>query len=331
MRTGKAGNDRTARREREENGFPMTALASRPSTPSTRARGLGHVLTPLFVAVLAAAGAVAIYRVFIRTITGQAIDTGALNGAEVGHPRVIELLSRTLNGTTLASLVLVCLAAAAVGVIRRRVDLAIAAAAVVLGANLTSQLLKTHLHRPNLDGFPAPNSFPSGHTTAAASVAFALVLALPHAMRGMVALIGAGYVTVIAVATVWAEWHRPSDTVAGLLVVLAWGGVVTAALRAHRLRVPGVISRTTRLTTVLFLAVFAVSAAAGLLGLGAVVLSERGAVGHDLVSGRFAFLTGAACITAAVAGTFLIWVRLAAGDQPAASPAVPDEADAAGA
>jgi membrane-associated phospholipid phosphatase len=306
----------------------MTALASRPPAGTTSGRGVGHVMLPLLVAALAAAGVAAIHRVFIGTITGQAIDTGALNGADVHHARIVEVLSRTLNGTTAASLVLVCLTAAAIGVIRRRVDLAIAAGALVIGANLTTQLLKTYLHRPNLDGFPAPNSFPSGHTTAAASVAFALVLALPQAIRGLVALIGASFVTVIAVATVWAEWHRPSDTMAGLLVVLAWGGVVTAALRAHRLRVPGVVGRTTRLTTVLFLSVFTIAGVIGLLGLAAVVLSERGTIGHDLVSGRFAFVTGAACITAAVAGTFLMWARLAAGDQPAAAPAVPDEADA---
>ena len=307
----------------------MTALASRASGGAARHRGAGHVALPLLVTALSAAGVVAIHRVFIRTITGQAVDTGALNGAEVHHPRVVEVLSRTLNGTTLAGLVLVCLAAAAVGVLRRRVDVAVAAAVLVAGANLTTQLLKTSLHRPNLDGLPAPNSFPSGHTTAAASVAFALVLALPYAIRGMVALIGAAYVTVIAVATVWAEWHRPSDTVAGLLIVLAWGGLVTAVLRAHRLRVPGPAGRPSRLTTVLFTVVCTVTAAAGLLGLGAVVLSERG-VGGDLVSGRFAFLTGAACITAAVAGTFLIWVRLAAGDQPVTPPAVPVRADATG-
>src|SRR6185312_1984645 len=105
-------------------------------------------------------------------------------GGDVHHPRVVEVLSRTLNGTTLASLVLVCLAAAAVGVLRKRVDLAVGAALLVLGANGTAQLLKMRLDRPNLDDFPAPNSFPSGHTVAAASVAFALILALPHAVRG---------------------------------------------------------------------------------------------------------------------------------------------------
>jgi len=305
----------------------MTAPASHPAAAPMPTRGAGHIAVPLLVAVLAAAGVAASYRVFVGTSTGQAVDTGALNGADVSHTEIVEVLSRSLDGTTLASLVLVCLAAVAIGVIRRRVDLAIAAALVVLGANLTTQLLKTQLDRPNLDGFPAPNSFPSGHTTAAASVAFALVLALPHAVRGMVALIGAGYVTVIAVATVWAEWHRPSDTVAGLLVVLAWGALVVTVLRAHRLRVAGVASRPTRMTTVLLTVVFTITAAAGLLGLGMVVISERTA--PHLFSGRFAFLTGAACIAAAVAGTFLIWVRLAAGDQPAVPAAVPDEAELA--
>jgi hypothetical protein len=209
-------------------------------------------------------------------------------------------------------------------VVRRRIDLAVGAAVLVLGANLTVQLLKTRLARPDLDGFPAPNSFPSGHAAAAASVAFALVLVLPAAIRGMVALIGATYAAVIAVATVWAEWHRPSDTIAALLVVLAWGGLVSAVLRARRVRLPDTTARRpSRLATLVFLVVGTITAATGLVGLLAVVLSER--VTPDLVSGRFAFLTGAACIVAAVAATFLLWVRLAAGDQPAATVDVADE------
>jgi membrane-associated phospholipid phosphatase len=300
----------------------MTALASRSTAPAHH-RGAGHVALPLLVAALATAGVWVIYRVFIRTITGQSIDTKALNGADVHHAKVVEVMSRTLNGTSLVSLVLVCLVATVFGVLRRRLDLAIGVVVLVAGANLTTQLLKTHLTRPNLDGFPAPNSFPSGHTTAAASVAFALVLALPHALRGMVALIGAAYVAVIAVATVWAEWHRPSDTVAGLLVVLAWGALVSAVIRAARLRRPGPVGRPTRLTTLLLGAVLAVSGLAGLLGLAAVTFTERAS--PHLFSGRGAFLTGIACITAAVAGTFLIWVRLAAGDLPATETG-PDEA-----
>jgi hypothetical protein len=230
---------------------------------------------------------------------------------------VVAVLDRALGGTTLASLVLVCVAAAAIGVLRRRADVALGATLLVVGANLTTQLLKTRLERPNLDEFPAPNSFPSGHTTAAASVAFALIIALPHAVRGLITLIGAAYVTVIAVATVWAEWHRPSDTVAALLVVLAWGGLVAAVVRAVRWRRPGPPGRPSRLTTLALTVVGTITAVAGLLGLAAVALSERAT--SDPVSGRFAFLAGAAAITAAVAGCFGIWVRFAAGDPPVAT------------
>jgi membrane-associated phospholipid phosphatase len=307
----------------------MTVMASRSTASTASGRSGWLVIASLFVGLLAVAGIVVCYRVFVGTSLGQAVDTAAMRGADVHHPRVVEVLNRALNGTTLVSLILVSVVAAAVGVIRRRIDIAVGAALVVLGANLTTQLLKTHLARPDLDHFPAPNSFPSGHTTAATSVAFALVIALPHAIRGMVALIGASYVTVIAVATVWAEWHRPSDTVAGLLVVLAWGGFVSAVIQARRLRRPGATGRPTRLTTALFTVVGTVCAAVGLLGMGAVALSQR--VTPDLVSGRFAFLAGSAAITAAVAGTFLIWVRLAAGDQPTATQAVPDDADITGA
>lgn len=294
----------------------MTALASRPPVTAAPARGAWHVAAPFFIAVLAAAAVAAIYLVFVRTSIGQVVDTMAMRGADVHHLKVVEVLDRALNGTTLVSLVLVCVAAATIGVLRQRVDLAVGAAVMVIAANGSAQLLKDRLGRPNLDGFPAPNSFPSGHTAAAASVAFALILVLPYAVRGLVALIGAGYVAIIAVATVWAEWHRLSDTVAGLLMVLAWGALICGVLRTRRYRIPGPLARVNRVAKVPLLIVVAVFGVVGTLGMGAVVMSQR--VTADFVSGRFAFVAGSACVTAAVAGIFLIWLRCAAGDQPAA-------------
>ncbi|GGQ63900.1 phosphatase PAP2 family protein [Couchioplanes azureus] len=293
----------------------MTALASRPAR--TAGTGTGRGVTPVIaragVAVLAAAAAAFVYYVCVRTAPGQSADTLVMRGAEVHHERIEQLLRRALDATTLVSLVAVCLAAAAIGMVRRRADLAVAAAVLVLGANVTTQLLKTRLDRPDLDGFPAPNSFPSGHTTAAAAVAFALVLVLPFAVRGTVALAGAGYVTTIAVATVWAEWHRPSDTVAALLIVLAWGALASALVRARRTGVAGATTRPNRTATVLFAVVGALGAAGALLGLGAVLVARWAA--PDLVPGSLAFAAGVAAITAAVAGVFAIWIRLAAGDR----------------
>ncbi|MDY7088427.1 MAG: phosphatase PAP2 family protein [Actinomycetota bacterium] len=291
----------------------MTVLASPQQATPARPRGARHLLMPIAVALLAATAAGALYQVFVRTTLGQRVDTVAMRGADVGHARVVEVLERTLNGTSLASLVLVCLFAAVFGVLRRRLDLALGAALLVIGANLTTQLMKTHLSRPDLDGFAMPNSFPSGHTTAAASVAFAVVLVLPQALRGTVALAGFAYVTVIAVATVWAEWHRPSDTVAALAVAMAWAALAAFLVRVRRWNAPGGTQPPSRLVTVPLLVIGGVTGVAALVGLAAVTLSERSM--PDLVSGRFAFLTGTASIAAAAAGAFLIWVRLAAGDR----------------
>lgn len=310
----------------------MTALAERPEAtdrPTRAGRGVSHVLGHFAMALLAAAGVAAVYYLAIRTVPGQLVDSTAMTGADVEHPRITEIMRRTLNGTTLVSLVAICIAAAAIGFVRRRADLAVAAAVLVLGANVTSQVLKAGLPRPDLDGSGMANSFPSGHTTAAASVAFALILVLPFAIRGTVALIGAAYVTVIAVATVWAEWHRPSDTIGALLVVLAWGALASTFVRARRAGIPGVTARPNRLAIWLFTVVGAISALVTALGLTAVAAGARSIAGAP---DRIVFLAGAAAVLTTVAGAFLIWTRLAAGDQPASpdGPEVPASAHAPG-
>jgi membrane-associated phospholipid phosphatase len=294
----------------------MTALAPSPQASPAPPRTAWQVAAPALAAVLAAAGAAAVYLVFVRTTLGQQVDEAAMKGGEVSHPRLIEVLSRTLDGTSLISLAVVALVAAAIGLVRKRVDLAVAAGVLVLGSNVTTQALKVELARPGLDA-PGPNSLPSGHTTAAVSVAFALVLVLPYAMRAAVALAGTAYVTVIAVATVWADWHRPSDTVAALMVVLTWGGAVVTVVRARRRlsrRRPHTGRSASRLATLPLTLAVTFTGAIGLIGLAAVALSET--VLPGLVSDMAAFLAGSAGMAAAAAGTFLVWVRLAAGDRP---------------
>jgi membrane-associated phospholipid phosphatase len=306
----------------------MTALAPSPPAAPAPARTAWQVAVPALVGLLSAAVATVVYVAFVRTHLGQTVDEAAMQGAEVSHPRIIEVLSRTLDGTSLVSLGLISLVAAAIALLRRRIDLAVGAGVLVLGANLTTQALKANLVRPGLEA-PGPNSLPSGHTTAAVSVAFALVLVLPYAMRAAVALAGAAYVTVIAVATVWAHWHRPSDTVAALLVVLAWGGLVVAVIRARRSLTrqrPNTGRTASRLATMPLTLVATITGAVGVIGLAAVAVSDRMLPG--LVSHLAAFIAGSAGIAATAAGTFLIWVRLAAGDRPLDAPADrPDVAD----
>ncbi|GIF37227.1 phosphatase PAP2 family protein [Actinoplanes xinjiangensis] len=302
----------------------MTTLSTDDVGARTRRRpGAAYLAAPLLISVLAGLGLLATYHVFVRTISGQWLDTAAMLGTEVRYARLEELLSRTLNATTLTSLVLVCLIAAAVGVVRKRIDLAIAAAVLVLAANATTQLLKDWLPRPTLDGLTYPNSLPSGHTTAAASVAFALVIVLPAALRGPAALAGAGYTAAIAIGTVWARWHRPSDIIAALLVVLAWGALAVLGVRLLRWRRAAAPGRPTRLATLPLLATAAVGVPATVIGLLVGRTSETMTAASPEPS-RLTFVTGAAGVAAVVAIAFLVWLWLATDDEAVGRGGAPD-------
>ncbi len=112
----------------------------------------------------------------------------------------------------------------------------IAALAVVAGAAVTTQLLKIVLAHPRVQ--PAlghgigPVSFPSGHATAAMSMAIALVLVVPRSHRWAAVIIGALYAIAISVTVIILAWHYPSDVLAGTLVATGFGFLAVAALRA---------------------------------------------------------------------------------------------------
>ncbi|WP_231953931.1 phosphatase PAP2 family protein [Actinoplanes derwentensis] len=277
-----------------------------------------HTISPLVVAAFAAGAAYAVHRLFIGTSLGQIIDTEALRGGDFQHPQVSEVLTRTLDNTRFIILAGVCLLAAVFGALRRRMDLALAAGFLVVTANVVTQQLKAGLSRPLLDDFPMPNSWPSGHATAAASAAFVLVLVFPRAMRGMVGLAGAGYVAIVSVATVWAEWHRPSDAIAALFIVLACGSLALFGVRLLRRGPSRALQLPNRLVMMVLGGAAVLSIATATFGMASVALSE-GAL-PDLVSGRFAFLTGTAGIVAATAVAFIVWIRLTAAE-PAPAPA----------
>jgi membrane-associated phospholipid phosphatase len=147
----------------------------------------------------------------------------------------------------LAMLVVAC----AIGLLRGRPRSVLAALLVVLGANLTTQLLKALLAHPRvklaIGGDPfEPNTFPSGHATAAASIAVAYAFVLPAAFRDLALTVGAAFALAVGVAVVVIAWHYPSDVLGAYLVVACWGFAVLAAMRAivpRRPRAAGVSRR----------------------------------------------------------------------------------------
>lgn len=113
---------------------------------------------------------------------------------------------------------------------------ALAAVAIVAGANLTTQILKALFSHERFyaflgEGQPWTNSFPSGHTTAAASIAVALLIVAPARLRPLAALAAAALTAAVGLSVVMLEWHYPSDVLGGLCVAAGWGFAALAALR----------------------------------------------------------------------------------------------------
>lgn len=170
----------------------------------------------------------------LQTVTGQALDEVALAQAKADRnayfPRPVLVLAQY------APEVVALLAGvlALVWAVRyRRWTAALCAAGAVIAANVTTQFLKHGvLDKPDL-GIQqiASNSFPSGHTTAAASFLMALLLVAPPHRRARAGRWGAFLAAVVGMLTVVNGWHRPSDAAAALLVVAGWGLVAALAER----------------------------------------------------------------------------------------------------
>ncbi|WP_378096841.1 phosphatase PAP2 family protein [Cellulomonas sp. T2.31MG-18] len=181
------------------------------------------------VAAVSAVGVWLLWRVFVDTVAGQQVERLAFDGARFGQTHlwstahgVLDVVSTWFIAAALAVSVVVAL-------VRRRWELAVQVAVLVIGANGTTRLLKlVVLQRPHLQPGTGDNTLPSGHTTAAASVSAALLFVVPPRARPWVAGLGGAYTAATGVSTLIGRWHRPSDAVAATLVVLAWTAVACA-------------------------------------------------------------------------------------------------------
>jgi membrane-associated phospholipid phosphatase len=167
-----------------------------------------------------------------------------------------------------------------VALVRRRPRVAFGIGAILLGANLTTQLLKPLLAEPRaaslIGGLKpvAPASWPSGHATAAMSLALCLILAAPARRRPFVAALGAGFAVLVSYSFLTLGWHYPSDVFGGFLVAAVWTLLVVGALFAlEAARPAGARGESSRQLSVrealgpVALALLGAAAAAGLVAL----------------------------------------------------------------
>jgi membrane-associated phospholipid phosphatase len=115
-----------------------------------------------------------------------------------------------------------------------RVRMAVAVGVVCLGANLTTQALKILTAAPREPLWLPDASWPSGHVTAATSLALCVVLVAPVALRPYAVVAGALGVLATAYSILVIGSHHPSDVAGGMLVAGAWAGVVVAVLERGR-------------------------------------------------------------------------------------------------
>lgn len=209
------------------------------TTPGSTAPGdgttprVGGVLRPLLSFLAAAVCAVAIVglsRLAVGTASGQRLDQLIFSGA-TEHEGRLSTYAEIAVGTVSVPVVSALLALAVVLVlVRRRPGQLVGIATLVLGANLTTQVIKRLLVTrealgPGID--LTPNSFPSGHTTLAATAIIALVLAGGRS-RVVLAPVGAVWTAAAGIGTLVVGWHRPSDVVGAITVVAAWTFLILA-------------------------------------------------------------------------------------------------------
>jgi membrane-associated phospholipid phosphatase len=179
----------------------------------------------------------AVYAVAVRTTTGQEVEDAALS-AVGDRPELQQRADDDLRDLTERSLVVAAVVVVAIALVQRRPRLAVALVVLVGGSILTTEALKrVLLVRPPLAsaaGALADNSFPSGHATVATALAVAFVLAVPPPWRGIATMPAAVYASVRGWQTVTAGWHRGSDVVGAVLVVMTWACAMGAVLVARQ-------------------------------------------------------------------------------------------------
>lgn len=179
---------------------------------------------------------VAIYLFFVQSYIGQVIDERSFAGADVWKGDLIDFAHAFLNALPIAAVVAGAVIAVIIVLVRRNWLVFAIAVGAAIAANVSTQVLKySVLSRPE-KGVDAglANSLPSGHTAVAASAALVVFLVASPRLRPLAAVIGSVFTIAAGASTLVEQWHRPSDVIAGMLVVAFWGciaGVVLAALR----------------------------------------------------------------------------------------------------
>ena len=198
--------------------------SARVGPPAVPARRWARV----FLALTAVGAFIALTIAALYRPAGQAVDQFTFE-VIASHTRVGALAQWfEVERHALVVLIVGTLLAMAVAAARHRFALAARVGVLVVGANVSTQILKNWLlRRPYLGvGYDLPNSFPSGHATALLSLAFALTIVTAQRFRALTATVLAVVAAIGSLVIVASGWHRPSDLLGALAVVMVWALVL---------------------------------------------------------------------------------------------------------
>ena len=181
-----------------------------------------------------------IYLLAVHTTLGQEWDDIAvLERITAGEQRV-DRAKEILDNIRIGSIVLALGVLLAIGLWRKRLRAGITAVLTFSGTILLAEIFKSVLPRQELTSYDALtifrglNTFPSGHATIATASVLALIVVSSARARPWIALVGVIWAAAATWATLAAGWHRPSDTIGGILLATAcFSGVVAWSLPRH--------------------------------------------------------------------------------------------------
>lgn len=214
---------------------PRIAPARRPAQ---RPGGLARPLLALFFVAVCAAATMLLARASVGTASGQRLDQLILSGAQAHEGRLAEYAALAVGTVSMPVTATLLGVSVVLVIVRRQFSLLVPLAILVAGANLTTQVVKHVLVTREVLG-PGieitPNSFPSGHTTLAATAMIAVVLASGRA-RALLAPLGALWTAAAGVGTLVLGWHRPSDVIGAIVIVAGWTFLVLTIDGLHSRR-----------------------------------------------------------------------------------------------
>lgn len=174
----------------------------------------------------------------------RAGDARTLNGfVDLNAPHLTPALNTIAHLADPGPYALTGLALAAIALARGRVRVAAAIPLIFVATGTTTEALKHLLATQRFDEWLghaqiAAASWPSGHSTAAMTMALCAVIAAPPRLRPTVAAIGGAFAVAVAYAILTLGWHFPSDVFGGYLVAATYVLLAVSAIALTERRWP---------------------------------------------------------------------------------------------